>query len=206
MDRQPASGEWRALFDGKTTTGWRGFRQPSISSGWQVVDGALVRVASGAGDIITDEQFRNFELELEWKASEGGNSGIFYRVTEQADTIWKGAPEMQVLDDARHADGVSDLTSAGSNYALYPAPRGVVRPAGQWNAVRIVVNGDHVEHWLNGTKLFEYELGSEDWKDRVAKSKFSAMPLYGTAKQGHIGLQDHGDRVAFRNIRIRVLP
>ena len=198
--------EWRALFDGKTTTGWREFGKTSISSGWQVIDGSLVRVANGAGDIITDEQFRNFELELEWKVPPGGNSGIFYRVTEQADTIWKAAPEMQILDDAVHADGKSQLTSAGASYGLYPAPRGVVRPADQWNTARLVVNGNHVEHWLNGTKLFEYELGSADWKDRYAKSKFNSMPLYGKAEQGHIGLQDHGDRVMFRNIRIRVLP
>lgn len=199
-------GEWRQLFDSKTTTGWRNFGKQTISPGWQVIDGTLVRAADGAGDIITTDQFRNFELELEWNVPEGGNGGIFYRATEQADTIWKAAPEMQVLDDARHADGKSPLTSAGASYALYPAPRGAVRPAGQWNTARVVVNGDHVEHWLNGVKLFEYELGSADWKDRVAKSKFSTMPLYGTAKEGHVGLQDHDDRVAYRNIRIRVLP
>lgn len=200
------AGEWRPLFDGKTTTGWREFGKQTISPGWQVIDGTLVRAANGAGDIITTDQFRSFELELEWNVSEGGNGGIFYRATEQADTIWKAAPEMQVLDDARHRDGKSPLTSAGANYALHPAPRGAVRPAGQWNAARLVVNGEHVEHWLNGVKLLEYDLGSADWRDRVAKSKFSTMPLYGTAKQGHIGLQDHGDRVAYRNIRIRVLP
>jgi hypothetical protein len=205
LTRQESAEGWRLLFDGRTTAGWREFHKPSISPGWQVVDAALVRVASGAGDIITDDQFSNFELVLEWKVGEGGNSGIFYRATEQADTIWKAAPEMQVLDDARHADGKSVLTSAGSNYALYPAPRGVVHPAGQWNAARIIVNGNHVEHWLNGVKLFDYELGSADWKERVRKSKFSTMPLFGTAQTGHIGLQDHGDRVAFRNIKIRVL-
>jgi len=202
--RESAEG-WRLLFDGKTTAGWREFRKPSISPGWQVIDGALVRAASGAGDIITGDQFSNFELSLEWKVGEGGNSGIFYRATEQVEIIWNAAPEMQVLDDARHADGKSALTSAGSNYGLYPAPRGVVHPAGQWNSARVIVNGNHVEHWLNGVKLFEYELGSVDWKDRVRKSKFSTMPLFGTAQSGHIGLQDHGDRVAFRNIKIRVL-
>jgi hypothetical protein len=205
LTRQESAEGWRLLFDGKNTAGWREFRKPSISPGWHVIDGALVRADSGAGDIVTDDQFTNFELALEWKVGEGGNSGIFYRATEQADTIWKAAPEMQVLDDARHADGKSVLTSAGSNYALYPAPRGVVHPAGQWNAARILVNGNHVEHWLNGVKLFEYELGSADWKERVRASKFSTMPLFGTAQSGHIGLQDHGDRVAFRNIKIRVL-
>ena len=197
---------WRLLFDGKTTAGWRNFRQQTISPGWKVVDGSLVRADSGAGDIITNDKFKNFELALDWKISAGGNSGIFYRATEQVPIIYEGAPEMQVLDDARHADGKSQLTSAGANYGLWPAPRGVVHPAGEWNQARLIVNGNHVEHWLNGTKLLEYELGSAEWKDRVAKSKFNAWPLYGTAQEGHIGLQDHGDRVEYRNIRIRVLP
>ncbi len=197
---------WRLLFDGRTTTGWRGYRKPAVSPGWQVTDGSLVRTGQDAGDIITAEQYRNFDLALDWKVSEGGNSGIFYRATEGSDNIWQSAPEMQVLDDARHVDGKSPLTSAGASYGIYPAPRGVVRPAGEWNAARLLVNGNHVEHWLNGVKLLEYELGSTEWKDIVAKSKFNEMPLYGKAAEGHIGLQDHGDRVEFRNIRIRVLP
>lgn len=196
----------RVLFDGRTTAGWREFHKPTMSAGWKVIDGSLVRAEKNAGDIITTDKFGNFDLTLDWRVQEGGNSGIFYRVTEDADTIWKAAPEMQLLDDARHADGKSALTSAGSNYGLYPAPGGVVRPGGQWNSARILVNGNHVEHWLNGVKLFEYELGSTEWKDRVANSKFKEWPLYGTAREGHIGLQDHGDRVEFRNIKIRVLP
>lgn len=200
------AGGWRPLFDGKTTNGWRNFRKPTISPGWQVIDGSLVRADSAAGDIITLDKFKNFELEVDWKVNAKGNSGIFYRATEEADTIWKAAPEMQVLDDAGHENGKDPLTSAGSNYGLYPAPRGVVHPAGEWNHARILVNGNHVEHWLNGTKLLEYELGSPDWKGRVAKAKFHEWPLYGTATEGHIGLQDHGDHVEFRNIRIRVLP
>jgi hypothetical protein len=197
---------WRLLFDGKTTTGWRNFGKQTISNSWKVIDGSLVRADSAAGDIITLDKFRNFDLALDWKIAEGGNSGIFYRATEETDIIWKAAPEMQVLDDARHSDGKNPLTSAGANYGMYPAPRGVVHPAGEWNHARILVNGNHVEHWLNGVKLFEYELGSTDWKARFAKSKFNEYPLYGTTADGHIGLQDHGDHVEFRNIRIRVLP
>ncbi len=203
--RETADG-WRLLFDGRSTAGWRGYRKPSISAGWQAIDGSLVRAGDNAGDIVTSDRYRNFELALDWKVLEGGNSGIFYHATEQGEYIWQVAPEMQILDDARHADGKSPLTSAGANYALHPAPRGIVHPAGEWNSARLLVKGDHVEHWLNGTKLLEFERGSADWKARVAKSKFSAMPLYGTASEGHIGLQDHGDRVEFRNIRIRVLP
>jgi hypothetical protein len=197
---------WKLLFDGKTTTGWRNFGKQTISPSWQVIDGSLVRADSAAGDIITVDKFKNFDLALDWKVAPKGNSGIFYRATEEADTIWKAAPEMQVLDDAGHENGKDPMTSAGANYALYPAPRGVVHPAGEWDHARILVNGNHVEHWLNGVKLFEYELGSEDWKARVAKAKFHAYPIFGTAPEGHIGLQDHGDHVEFRNIRIKTLP
>jgi hypothetical protein len=196
---------FRLLFDGRTTAGWRGFRRDAAPSGWQVVDGALTRVASG-GDLMTIEQFENFELRLGWMVAPGGNSGIFYRVTEDSNQTYKTGPEMQVLDDARHADGQSRLTSAGACYGLYPSPAGVVRPAGEWNEVRILVNGPHVEHWLNGQKVVEYELGSPDWRERVSRSKFRDWPGFGEARRGHIALQDHGDRVAYRNIRIRALP
>ncbi|MBR9990097.1 MAG: DUF1080 domain-containing protein [Gemmatimonadetes bacterium] len=196
---------WRLLFDGSTLGGWRGYNRSDLPAGWEAIDGSLVRTASG-GDIITTEQFANFEMEIDWMVREAGNSGIFYRAIESTDPIYYSAPEMQVLDDAGHVDGGSRLTAAGANYGLHPAPEGVVRPAGEWNSVRLVVNGNHVEHWLNGRMVVEYELGSEDWKQRVANSKFVEWPAYGTADSGHIGLQDHGDWVAFRNIRIKVLP
>ncbi len=195
---------WRLLFDGKTTAGWRGYKQQGMPEGWQVVDGALTRVGQ-AGDIVTVEQFQDFELTLEWMVEPGGNSGIFFRASEDTDWIYQNAPEMQVLDDAAHQDGLQRETAAGSNYALHPAPEGVVKPAGEWNSVRIVVRGNHVEQWMNGVKVVEYELGSADWEQRVANSKFSAWPRYGRNPRGHIGLQDHGDRVAFRNIKIREL-
>lgn len=201
---QRAAG-WRLLFDGRTTTGWRGYKQEGMPSGWEATDGALTRTGRG-GDIITVDQFGDFELELEWRlAPEGppGNSGIFYRVTEEADAIYWGAPEMQILDNDRHGDGRSPLTAAGSNYALHGVGHEHTRPVGEWNAVRLVVSGNHVEHWQNGTKVVEYELGSPDWLERVANSKFAPHPLYGRARRGHIGLQDHGSYVAFRNIRIR---
>lgn len=193
---------WRLLFDGSTLAGWRGYNMNEMPGGWAVEDGTLTRVGAG-GDIITDAQFTDFELSLEWRVEEGGNSGVFYRAAEGEEWIYQSAPEMQVLDDANHADGRNAITSAGSNFALHPAPRGGVRPAGEWNSARIVVQGDHVEHWLNGTRVVEYELGSDDWEQRVAASKFAAWPEYGRAPRGHIGLQDHGDRVWFRNIKIR---
>ena len=196
---------WRLLFDGTTTAGWRGYMKQGAPAGWQAVDGALTRAAAG-GDIVTNDKYRNFELVLDWKVSEGGNSGIFYRAIEGPEAIYHSAPEMQILDDAKHRDGQSDLTSAGANYGLHAARRGVVKPPGEWNTSRLVVNGNHVEHWLNGEKLLEYELGSPEWKQLVVKSKFNEWPEYGKAAEGHIGLQDHGDWIAFRNIKIRVLP
>jgi hypothetical protein len=203
---QDRAAGWRPLFDGKTTTGWRGFKSQTMPGGWQVIDGALTRVAQ-AGDIVSDDEFQDFELELEWKVAPGGNSGIFYRVSEASELeyVWQSGPEMQVLDDARHKDGQRPETSAGACYGLYPAPRGVVHPAGEWNQVRIVVQGNHVEHWLNGRKIVEYQLGSPDWQERVRLSKFAEMPRYGREPRGHLALQDHGDWVAYRNIRIRVL-
>jgi hypothetical protein len=196
---------WQLLFDGKTTSGWRGYRQDAMPRGWQVIDGALTRVDS-AGDIVTTKEFGNFELALEWQVAKAGNSGIFYRVSEDSEYPWRSGPEMQVLDDTGHPDGRSPLTSAGALYGIYPAPRGVVRPAGEWNAVRIVLDGNHVEHWLNGVKVVEAELGSPDWEARLKQSKFAKLPRYSRNASGHIGLQDHGDRVAYRNIKVRPLP
>ena len=196
---------WRLLFDGKTTTGWRGWKMDSMPSGWQVVDGTLKRVKPAA-DIITTDKFRNFELSLEWNIAKNGNSGIFYRASEDDDAIYWSAPEMQVLDDAGHPDGQSRLTAAGADYGLYPSPAGVVKPAGQWNQVRIVVNGNHVEHWLNGVKVVEYELGSPDWEAKVKASKFAPHAHYGRNAEGYIGLQEHEYPVSVRNIKIRVLP
>ena len=197
-----AFGEWRPLFDGRSLAGWRGFRSEQPPAGWQAVEGSLVRVGGG-GDLLTVEEFDDFELALDWKVEPGGNSGVMFRVARDGDETYHTGPEMQVLDDAGHADGRSRLTAAGSAYGLYPAPEGVVRPAGEWNEARLLVHGSHVEQWLNGTKTAEYEIGSPDWERRVRESKFAAWPRYGRVPRGHIVLQDHGDRVEYRNVRIR---
>src|SRR5213592_1108914 len=167
---------------------------------------AVLTRVNTASDIITRDKFRNFELTLEWNIAPAGNSGIFYRGSEDDDAIYLNAPEMQVLDDAGHVDGKSRLTAAGAAYDVYPSPAGVVKPAGQWNQVRLVVKGKHVEHWLNGVKMVEYEFGSPDWTAKVKASKFASHPHYGRNATGYIGLQDHGDKIAYRNIKIRVLP
>lgn len=193
------------LFDGRSLDGWRGYDMDGLPGGWAVEDGLLTRTGAG-GDLITEAQFANFELIVDWMVERGGNSGIFYRAAEGEEWIYHSAPEFQVLDDPNHPDGADPVTSAGSNYGLHPAPRGVVRPANEWNTSAIRVVGNAVEHYLNGTKVVEYELHSDAWVERVANSKFVEWPAYGQAPRGHIGLQDHGDRVWYRNIKIRELP
>jgi hypothetical protein len=196
---------WQLLFDGRTTEGWRAFGRDDMPDGWKVEDGELRRVGAGGGDIITVEQFGDFELSIEWKVEQGGNSGIMFRVSEEWNRTWKTGPEMQVLDDERHRDGQRRITSAGSNYALHASPEGAVRPAETWNHASIVARGAHVEHWLNGVKVVEYELWSSEWEALVATSKWDTLPGYGRQQSGHIALQDHGDWVAYRNIKIRTL-
>jgi Domain of Unknown Function (DUF1080) len=201
---QRAAG-WRSLFDGTSTSAWRGYKEQSFPAGWTVVDGILTKTGS-AHDIITRDQFGNFELALDWKIAAGGNSGVFYRGTEEYDHIYWSAPEYQLLDDIKAADNKTRLTCAGAAYAILPSPPGHLKPVGDWNLARIVAKGSHVEHWLNGVKLLEYELGSDDWGARVKASKFKDWPNYGRARRGHIALQgDHAGTLAFRNIRIREL-
>jgi hypothetical protein len=199
-EKEKADG-WRLLFDGKTTARWRGFRQQTMPGGWQAVDGALTRV-DRAGDIVTADEFGDFELTLEWNLSPNGNSGIHYRVTEDDDVMWHVAPEYQIIDNA-YKEPLKPGQYAAANYDLHPPSRDVTKPIGSWNQTRLLVRGAHVEHWLNGVKVVEYELWSPDWERRVRESKFKDYPSYGRARRGHIGLQDHGDRVAYRNIKIR---
>jgi hypothetical protein len=195
---------WRSLLDDKASA-WRGWKSADLPAGWQI-DGDTISKDGEVEDIITRDTFGNFELELEWKIGEGANSGIFYRGTREYDHIYWSAPEYQLLDDANAPDGRNRLSSAAAAYALYAAPAGVVEPHDQWNTTRIVVNGAHVEHWLNGRKVVTYELWSPDWKAKVAASKFAAYPNYGLAKEGYIGIQgDHAGTLAVRRIRIREL-
>jgi hypothetical protein len=199
---QSAAG-WRSLFDGTNTSAWRGYKDQSFPAGWTIVDGILTKSTSSP-DLVTKDKFGNFELAFDWKIAPGGNAGVFYRGTEEYDHIYWSAPEYQLLDDAGHADGRSRLTSAGADYAVYPSPAGVVKPAGEWNSSLIVANGNHVQHWLNGQKLLEYDVGSPDWEAKVKASKFVEYPHYGRAPTGYIGIQgDHDGQLWLRNIRIR---
>jgi len=199
------AGPWRALFDGTNTDAWRGYKSQTLPTGWKIQDGVLTKTGA-VEDIVTKDQFGNFELAWDWKLSPGGNAGVFYRGTEEYDHIYWSAPEYQLLDDAGHPDGKSRLTSAGADYALYPSPAGVVKPANEWNSSMIVANGNVVQHWLNGQKLLEYDIGSADWAAKVKASKFVAYPNYGRASKGYIAIQgDHDGTLSIRNVRIREL-
>lgn len=195
---------WRLLFNGTSLFGWRGFKNETAPAGWRVAGGELIRDGEG-GDLMTVEEFGDFELRLEWRISKDGNSGIIYRVGLDGQYTWSTGPEFQVLDNAGHRDGKNPLTSAGSNYAVHAPVKDVTKPVGEWNEVRLVVKGARVEHWMNGVKLLKYKLWSRDWEKRVKASKFATMPGYGRAKRGHIALQDHESLVAYRNIKIRPL-
>ena len=217
LSQQEINEGWELLFDGKTSNGWHGYNKVGFpNKGWNIEDGTLQVLGSGAGeaggggDIITDKQFGNFELSLEWKVSEGGNSGIFYLAQEKPDQpIWKSAPEMQILDNEKHPDarlGVDGNRAAGSLYDLIPGKKEVVKPAGEWNAIKILVYRGTVVHTVNGVNVLEYHLWTDDWKTMVDNSKFKDYEDFvNTAKKGHIGLQDHGDDVWFRNIKIKEL-
>jgi hypothetical protein len=209
---------WVLLFDGTTDNGWRGNNRPDFPGGWEIIDGTLHCKGSGegeagskdGGDILYDKKFSNFRLKLEWKISEGGNSGIFY-LGQEVDgwPIWKTAPEMQVLDNERHPDaraGKQGNRMAGSLYDLVPANPQNAKPAGEWNSVEIEVYKGSVWHRQNGETVVEYHLWTDDWKEMVAKSKFPGLnpDWVNVAKEGIIALQDHGDDVWFRNIKILV--
>jgi hypothetical protein len=201
----------RLLFDGKTTTGWRGFKKPAFPEhGWVVENGWLKHLAASGqdsgGDIITLDTFDNFDLQFEWIIAPGGNSGVKYLVTE--DRSGPIAHEYQVIDDARHPDAkIGPHRATASLYDVIAAPADKpLKPAGEINSGRIVVDGKHVEHWLNGVKVIDYELESPALMAAKAKSKFKDEPGWGTKFAGHILLQDHGDAVAFRNLRLKELP
>jgi hypothetical protein len=214
---------WKLLFDGKTTNGWRGaYKESFPEKGWVVEDGNLTIMASDGsestnfGDIVTVDEYDNFELSFEFKLTEGANSGVKYFVVEHQPKP-KGSAfglEYQVLDDDKHPDakmGSGGNRTASSLYDLIPAKDKQVNPIGQWNQARIVSQGNKVEHWLNGKKVVEYERGSQQFRDLVAKSKYAAPEYnkngrFGEAPKGHILLQDHGNKVSYRNIKIRTLP
>lgn len=197
-------GGWKPLFDGTSTSAWRAYQKAEFPAGWTIVDGALSKTSTVA-DIISRETFGDFELEFEWKLGKGGNAGIFYRATEEYIKVYWSAPEYQLLDDANNP-GDTRLTAAASIYGLYPAADGAQKPFGEWNRGRIVLKKGHLEHWLNGKKVAEGEMGSADWNAKVKGSKFARWPNFALAPRGAIAIQgDHRGPLALRNIRIRPL-
>ncbi|MAG62824.1 hypothetical protein CMO84_04810 [Candidatus Woesearchaeota archaeon] len=182
---------------------WRGYKKDAVPENWVQQDGAIYLTKGGGGDLITREQYGSFDLTLEWKISPKGNSGIMYHVSETDGPTYFTGPEMQVLDNA--VAGGDLLHSAGADYALHAPEADNSKPVGEWNAARILVQGPHVEYWLNGVQQCSYELWSEDWTARVKASKFAQWPGFGMNKSGHIALQDHGNPVWYRAVRIQRL-
>ncbi len=209
LSRAERAAGWTLLFDGAHARAWRAYRSSGFPDrGWTIEDGCLKTVANakGAPDLITSDQYGDFELSLEWKVAAKGNSGIIYRVSETLDATWQTGPEYQILDDAGHDKKPGDPHSAGALYDLAPPSADkVVRPAGEFNHSRVVVSGGRVEHWLNGALVVDLRTDGEDWKQRIAASKFRDYSGFGVQPVGHIGLQHHGGDVWFRNIKIRDL-
>ena len=203
------------LFNGQDLSGWHKYGGGPVGSAWKVDNGSLYLDVSnkndqgvvGGGDIVTDESYEDYELILEWKIAECGNSGIIYNVIEEPDLAypWMSGPEMQVLDNSCHPDAKIYTHKAGDLYDMISGDSTAVKPAGEWNEARLVVTDGKVEHWLNGVKMVEYANSGDSWKAMIAKSKFKDMPRFGSATGGKIALQDHGDGVWYRNIRVREL-
>lgn len=213
-EKEKATG-WQLLFDGKTTDGWRNFKSDEIGSAWKVANGTLYLDNArkkdwqivGGGDIITDEAYENYELQLEWKMEPGGNSGIIFNVVEDKkyDYVWQTGPEMQILDNVRHPDGRIVTHRSGDLYDMIESRFVTVNPAGEWNRIRLISKNGHVEQWQNGYKVVEYQMHTPEWQEMIENSKFKDMPDFGKAKKGHIALQDHGNKIWFRNIKIKPL-
>jgi len=197
---------WKLLFDGTSFNGWRGYKTEAIGAGWKVQDGALALTVGRTGDLVTVAEYGDFELTFEWKISAGGNSGVLYRVGLGEAAVPRTGPEYQILDNEKAKDSQIVNHLAGSLYDLGPAtPRNLPKPVGEWNSGRIVVRGWNIEHWLNGTRIITADLASPEGKALIAASKFKTWPKFATLSRGHIALQDHGDAVSYRSIKLREL-
>lgn len=203
---------WVSLFDGKTLNGWHGFNKTGAIPNWAIEDGAMVCLGAAAdahgGDIVTDAEYENFELKWDWKITKGGNSGVMYHVIESKKYTapYETGPEYQMIDDIGFPEKLEDWQKTGADYAMTTAnEKKKLKPVGEWNSSRIVFNKGHVEHWLNGEKIVSFNAWDDTWKNKKETGKWKDYPDYGTAKKGHIALQDHGNKVYFKNIMIRVL-
>nr|WP_295926925.1 DUF1080 domain-containing protein [uncultured Dyadobacter sp.] len=210
-DATAQKGKWVTLFDGKSLNGWHSWQSDKVLPQWKIEDKAIVLTEKGGKDLVTDKEYGDFELELEWKIAEGGNSGIIYHVVEDKKYCcpYSTGPEIQVLDDQKHPDakaGKAGNHKAGSLYDMLPATDfTVVKPAGQWNKAKVIIKGGKGESWLNGKKVVEFPTQGPEWNKLVANSKFKTWEGFGASSKGKIALQDHGDKVSYRNIRIKEL-
>lgn len=204
---------WQKLFDGKTTTGWHTYGKSVAGTDWKVADGALFldaghRTAGQGGDLVTDQEFENYHLKLEWKISKNGNSGIIFNVhedTSQFKATYSTGPEMQVLDNDGHADGKIIKHRTGDLYDLIQSRKENVKPVGEWNTAEIIVNNGKLDFIQNGENIVSTTMWDEQWKQLIAGSKFKTWPGFGTYRTGRIALQDHGNEVWYRNIYIKEL-
>ena len=201
LTKEEESGGWRLLFDGQSLGNWRSYGKPTLDEGWGIENGCLTRLGR-AGDIISKDQFGDFELKLEWRISDSGNSGIFLRGNESGKNIHQTGYEMQILDNAGHWDASDPTHRSGAYYDMIAPDHDTTQPVGYWNRVHIKAVGPQVEFWLNEKLTAKFEQGGAEWRALYEKSKFNDRPAYGTLLKGHIGFQDHWDKVWFRNIRI----
>lgn len=208
LSEQEKKEGWVLLFDGETTKGWRNYKNRE-ADGWSVEKGELYCKETGVSkraDLITTGQYENYELQIDWKISPKHNSGIIYMVTEDNGASYESGPEYQLIDDLGYPDKLSDKQLSGANYDMQAPAAKVSKPAGEFNHAKIVINKGHVEHWLNGTKVVDYQLWTPEWEQLKANSKWKDVKPYGMSKKGYIALQDHGGGVAFKNIKIKLLP
>ena len=215
LSRQEQNDGWKLLFDGKTTAGWHSYNRDSVSRNWKVADGVLyldtTRIngrRQGNGDIVTNAEYENYELSVEWQISEGGNSGIIFNVKEDpkfSNTYITG-PEMQVLDNIKAEDNKKENHLAGLLYDITgTAALSKPKPVGEWNVAKIIQNKGHLIFYFNDVKTLDVQIGSEEWKKMIAESKFKTWQNFGVATKGKIALQDHGNKVGFRNVKIKQL-
>ena len=206
-------GKWQTLFDGKTLNGWHNYNKGDAEvKNWTIIDGALVCLGASAehpgGDIVTDKQYANFELEWEWKVDKGSNSGVMYHVVEDRKyrSPSETGPEYQIIDDIGYPGKLEEWQKTGADYAMHLAGSNKkLKPVGEWNHSKIIFNKGHVEHWLNGKKIVSFEAWTDEWNQKREAGKWKAYPGYGKAKTGVIAIQDHGNKAYFKNIRIREL-
>ncbi len=208
LSKKEKKAGWVLLFDGQTTNGWRNY-QNKKADGWSVQNGELYCKETGVtarADFITVNKYENYELQIDWKISPKKNSGIVYMVTEENAASYESGPEYQLIDDIGYPDKLQDKQLSGANYDMHPPSAKVAKPAGEFNHTIIIINKGHVEHWLNGTKVVDYQLWTAEWEKLKSISKWKNVKTYGMSKEGHIDLQDHGGGVAFKNIKLKPLP